>query len=126
MIFIRSLVVGAATAIVLWLGHIGVGLAAMPAGPDFRFGYIIGCGGALLSAVSSAGRGLLRSVGAAVLFYLPVAWMCVHLARVWAPYPHSGKAQWDSILLWITIVTFSAAIVASFLPPIRFSQNDDA
>jgi hypothetical protein len=79
----------------------------------------------LLSAAAATGRGILRCLGAAVLFYLPVALMCLYLGQAWAPYPNSGKAQWDSIFLWTSIVTFFAAVVVAFLPPIRISRDDN-
>jgi hypothetical protein len=122
MFILVALGLGIATAVVLWVGHVLVGLGAMPSGPDFRWGYLVAIAGALVSAFLTSNRGVIRALIAAVVFYVPVAAMCLHLARAWAGYPNTGQAQWESILLWTTVATFGAALAAPFLT--RGRQGD--
>ena len=124
MFILIALGIGIATAVVMWVGHVLVGLGAMPSGPDFRWGYLFGVAGAFVSAYFGSFRGVIRSLIAAVIFYVPVAAMCLHLVRAWTGYPNTGRAQWESIWLWTTIATFCAAIIAPFV--VRNLQQDDA
>jgi hypothetical protein len=123
MFILIALGLGIATAVLMWIVHALVGLGAMPSGPNFAGAYLVGIGGALVSACFGSFRGVLRAVIAAAVFYVPVAAMCLHLVRAWTGYPNTGRAQWESIWLWTTIVTFSAAIVAPFVA--RRLQPDD-
>jgi len=115
MFILTALGLGVATAVVMWVGHVLVGLGAMPSGPDFRWGYLVGIVGALVSAYLGSFRGILRALLAALVFYIPVAAMCLHLARAWAGYPNTGRAQWESILLWTTLATFLSGLWAPFV-----------
>ena len=123
MFILTSLGLGIATAIVMWVGHVLVGLGAMPSGPDFRWGYLVGIAGALVSACFGSFRGVVRALVAAAVFYIPVAAMCLHLVRAWTGYPNTGRAQWQSIWLWTTVATFIAAIIGPFVT--RLLQQDD-
>jgi hypothetical protein len=114
MFIFIALGLGMATAVLLWITHVLVGLGAMPSGPDFRAGYLVAIAGALVSAYLGSLRGFPRALISAIVFYVPVAAMCLHLVRAWTGYPNSGRAQWESIWLWTTIITFCAAIVAPF------------
>ena len=124
MFILIALGLGIATAVVMWVGHVLVGLGAMPSGPDFRWGYLVGIAGALVSAYFGSLRGVGRALIAAVIFYIPVAAMCLHLVHAWTGYPNTGRAQWESIWLWTTIATFCTAIIAPFV--VRHLQQDDA
>jgi hypothetical protein len=84
----------------------------MPSGPNFAFGYVVGILGALVSACLGSFYGFSRALLAAAVFYIPVAAMCLHLVCAWSGYQNSGRAQWESIWLWTTIITFCAAVVA--------------
>jgi hypothetical protein len=123
MFIVIALGLGIGTAVLMWIVHVLVGLGAMPSGPDFSGAYFVGIGGALVSAYFGSFRGVLRAVIAANIFYLPVAAMCIHLIRAWTGYPNTGRAQWESIWLWTTIVTFCAAIIAPFV--VRHLGQDD-
>ncbi len=123
MFIFIALGLGSATAVLMWIVHVLVGLGAMPSGPNFAGGYLIGIGGALVSAYFGSFRGVLRAAIAAALFYLPVAAMCLHLVRAWTGYPNTGRAQWESIWLWTTIVTFGAGLTAPLLT--RHLRKDD-
>jgi hypothetical protein len=115
MFILITVGLGIATAVLLWIIHFLVSLGAMPSGPNFALGYLVGIGGALVSAYFGSFRGIPRAAIAAVIFYVPVAAMCFHLVRAWTGYPNTGRAPWESIWLWTTIVTFCAAIVAPFV-----------
>jgi hypothetical protein len=112
-----------ATAVLLWIVHVLVGLGAMPSGPDFRGGYLVGIAGALVSACFGSLRGFPAALIGSAVFYAPVAAMCLHLVHAWTGYPNSGRAQWESIWLWTTIVTFCAAMVAPVVT--GHSQRND-
>jgi hypothetical protein len=112
MFILIALGLGIGTAVLLWLVHILVGLGAMPSGPNLAAGYVVGIAGPLLSAGLGCSLGFPRTLIAAAVFYLPVAAMCLHLVHASTGYPNTGRAQWESIWLWTTLITFCAALVA--------------